>query len=168
VLAWLRPHLRRVEDLAAQLAIMADGLLIGPARRPAAAALLFDLVLPTGACTAPQLGNALHAVLATTCGEPVDRARHQRMLRHALAFGAGDASVQFNAACLCMELGERTKAVEHLAAALRLGADPAHLHAEPLVRGLATEALVVQAQRGARRPASRARGFITHAAPRRA
>jgi hypothetical protein len=164
VLVWVRRHIAKVEDLAGQIAIFADRIAL---KEPVAALTLFDLVIGTGELRAPTLGNALRTALAANNGLGVDRARHRRFLQSALRRAADDPAVRFNAACLCVELGDTAAASEHLGEALRRGARLDDAKKEPLLRGLLDDGRVASASSGRpTKPATR-RGFVTHGRARR-
>jgi hypothetical protein len=164
VLAWTKPHLRRVRHLAGQIAILADALAPRDAR---AAAILFDHVAKAHALSAPQWGNATWAALATNA-KKLDRAIASRLVRAALRAAPTDPSVHFNAACFFVEQGESKRALAELLTALRLGAPPEHVRRERLLRELARSPAVEEALRivrpAGRDPATRG-GFRTHGAP---
>jgi len=157
VLEWIKPHVRRVQNLAGQVAILADHLIVG--KDVAAALTLFELVIDSANIGISRYGNALWTVLGANNKQAIDSARHRRFIRAALAQAGDDASVHFNCACAYVELGNEKKAADHLARAIELGASLELVKAEPLLRNLR-----VTARPG--KPIAR-RGFVTHGAPRR-
>jgi hypothetical protein len=161
VLAWVKPHVRRVEHLAGQIGIFADRFVETDVE---AAAALFDLVIATGKLRLPQYGNALYSVLSANRTKPAERTLQQRVLRAALMHAGDDASVRFNAACLAMELGKPKAALEHLLLALQLGTPLEHAQQEPLLRELMTDPRIARVRV---RPKQRRPGFVTHGPPRR-
>lgn len=164
ILGWMETGARRPGHLAGQVSIYADAML---ARREVTAGLrLYEHVVGARHLRAPCYGNALHAVLAATCKEPVDPARHRRFIRAALAAAPEDSAVHFNVACAYVELGDAKRARDHLAVALRLGADPKLVAGEPLLKD-ARAALTSRASLGrAKSPANAKTPRRPRAAPR--